>query len=118
MNINNNTIHTHTIVGKSMDSLKLVCTWDRVFLAKSAVEPVRVEGLLLQGAGFKKQKLSRLSANSPDFCVLPKCTFAWILQVYERLYALLCVCMCVCVYVCERVKKRNVFESSVDRKHK
>ncbi|CAN0042899.1 unnamed protein product [Ascophyllum nodosum] len=68
---------TARLSGCSIDALKLVSSWDKGRL-KSAVLPVTIEGLRLQGAAFSGGTLHAQSTNDPEVAGVPDVTLAYV----------------------------------------
>ncbi|CAM9367763.1 unnamed protein product [Discosporangium mesarthrocarpum] len=69
----------------SMDALKLVSCWESGRL-KSAMLPVSVEGLRLQGAAFSGGTLHQQSPNDPEVAGVPDLTLAYVPKVQPNPY--------------------------------
>jgi len=70
---------TARLTKRSIDTLKLVATWDPRLLSSSKPPlTVQIDGLLLQGCNFDGEKLFDASADGPELLAIPKCTIAWI----------------------------------------
>jgi len=70
-------------LGVSMDSLKLVTSWDQGALK----DGVAVTGLQLQGAIFDGRRLSEVPADGQTALALPPAKFAWIPKEAAAPYA-------------------------------
>ncbi|CAN0004200.1 unnamed protein product [Laminaria digitata] len=76
---------TARLAGCSMDALALVSSWDKGRL-RSAVLPVTVEGLRLQGAAFSGGTLHQQSPNDPELAGVPDVTLAYVHKEETRPY--------------------------------
>ncbi len=69
----------------SMDELKLSNSWGRGGI-HGAKFPVKISGIMIEGASFDGVRLSDAMRESPTYAVAPTCTIAWIPETNQNHY--------------------------------
>jgi len=62
--------------GTPINHLVFTCQWNGE--VKGAVCPVKIEGLLVEGALFDGSRLIECQRDSPTSCAVPSCNVAWV----------------------------------------
>jgi dynein heavy chain 2 len=73
-------------VKQSIDSLKLVSSWNESELSGVAVK-VKLEGLLVQGCRFEGQQVLECTSDDNALNAAPICYAAWVPQVTQYINA-------------------------------
>ena len=68
---------TSRVLGVPMDTLVFACSWGTEGLS-SAVRPVTLDGLQLEGCTFDRARLSAAARDAPSVSASPPCTVAWV----------------------------------------